>query len=61
MQYNLPHDDGPEDFGVCVKGLSMLDDYSSQVAEWIETLKAFGVNKIFIYVLEIHPKISKVF
>ena len=49
-----------ESFAVCVKMVSLPFDVSIKIAEWIETLAAFGVTKIVIPVLEAHPKVVKV-
>ena len=46
--------------GICVKSLTIVDDISAQLVEWIETVKKLGANKIFFYILEVHPNISKV-
>ncbi|GFU18553.1 glycosyltransferase family 92 protein [Nephila pilipes] len=50
-----------EDFAVCVKGLDFLfEDLSVRLIEWIELLSILGAKKIFFYLLEVHPNISKV-
>ena len=46
--------------GICVKSLTIVDDISAQLVEWIETVKKLGANKIFFYILDVHPNISKV-
>ena len=58
--YNPPK--GPKkEFAVCVKGLDFPDvDLSVRLAEWIELLSMLGADKIFLYELEIHPKIKQV-
>ena len=45
---------------VCVKHLIRMDDMSMRMIEWIELLRAFGVEKIIIKVLAVHPNIIKV-
>ena len=48
-------------FAVCVKGLDFLhEDLSIRLVEWIELLGLLGVDKIFLYELEVHPNVSKV-
>ncbi|XP_037077783.1 uncharacterized protein LOC119098840 [Pollicipes pollicipes] len=50
-----------QQFAVCVKGLSFPDeDMSVRLVEWLETLRAVGAQKVFLYELEVHPNISKV-
>ena len=46
-------------FAVCVKGLDIPDDLTVRLAEWIELVAAMGVDKIFVYKYEVHPKIDK--
>ena len=45
---------------VCSKGLSQLEDVSLRLIEWIELLRALGVDKIILPVLAVHPNILKV-
>ena len=45
---------------VCSKWLSYLDDVSMRIVEWIELLRAQGVDKIFLTVLAVHPNVWKV-
>ena len=47
-------------FAVCVKHLIQMADLSLRYVEWIELLRAFGVEKIIIKVLAVHPNIIKV-
>ena len=49
-----------EEFGVCVKGLSVLDDQSLKIAEWIEILKVLGASKIYLPILSVHENIHRV-
>ncbi len=37
-----------------------MDDTSIRFMEWIEVLRLVGVNKIFLYVLYVHPNVMKV-
>ena len=46
-------------FAVCVKGLDIPDDLTVRLAEWIELVAAMGVDKIFVYKYEVHPKVDK--
>ncbi|XP_043231431.1 uncharacterized protein LOC122386359 [Amphibalanus amphitrite] len=56
-----PEGQPPQDFAVCVKGLSFPDnDLSVRLVEWLETLRVLGAKKVFLYDLEVHPNISKV-
>lgn len=57
--YNQPEE--KEDFAVCVKGLDFLnEDVSVRLVEWIELNHILGAAKIFIYILDVHPNVSKV-
>ena len=58
--YNLPKDGQKQDFGVCVKYISVPQDISTKLAEWYETLRAFGVSYIYHPVAEVHPNTAKV-
>ena len=61
VNYQVPTMDQPkQQFGVCVKGLTVLDDISVQLIEWIETVKAYGADKIFFYLMEVNQNVSKV-
>jgi len=45
---------------ICVKGMSFpADDLSVRMAEWLEVLRAVGVDRVFLYELGIHPNVSK--
>ena len=45
---------------VCSKSLSHPGDVSMRFIEWIELLRAQGVDKIFLSVLAVHPNVNKV-
>ena len=45
---------------VCSKSLSHPGDVSMRLIEWIELLRAQGVDKIFLSVLAVHPNVNKV-
>ena len=45
---------------VCSKTLSHLRDVSMRFIEWIELLRAQGVDKIILSVLAVHPNVNKV-
>ena len=45
---------------VCSKSLSHIDDTSIRFMEWIEVLRLVGVQKIVLYVLDVHPNVMKV-
>ena len=45
---------------VCSKSLSHPGDVSMRIIEWIELLRAQGVDKIFLSVLAVHPNVNKV-
>ena len=60
VHYNLPQEGKQQDFGVCVKFLSSPQDVSLKLAEWYETLRAFGVSYIFHPIAEVHPNTKKV-
>lgn len=58
--YNQPNDQHKKPFAVCVKDLDFLDDQSMQLIEWIEILSILGAEKIFVYVVKLHPKMIKI-
>ncbi|KAF5292071.1 hypothetical protein FQR65_LT11337 [Abscondita terminalis] len=59
--YNKPRGE-KQNFAVCVKNLDfLLEDVSSVLTEWIEMMTLLGADKIFLYYLNVHPNISKVF
>ncbi|CAL4163208.1 unnamed protein product [Meganyctiphanes norvegica] len=62
IEYNLKNPaTAKENFALCLKGLRFPDnDISSYLVEWFELLFLMGVNKIFVYVFEVHPNIYKV-
>ena len=45
---------------VCSKGLSYLEDVSMRFIEWIELLRAMGVDKIILKIFAAHPNVRKV-
>ena len=45
---------------VCSKGLSYLEDVSMRFIEWIELLRAMGVDKIILKIFAVHPNVMKV-
>ena len=57
----LPLNQQKEEFAVCSKGLDFPgEDISVKLVEWIETSRALGAARIFLYTLDVHPNISKV-
>ena len=60
VQFNTPKDGKKKEFGVCLKYMSVPQDISIRLAEWYETLQAFGVSYIYHPVAEVHPNTSKV-
>lgn len=56
--YNLPKD-GKRNFGVCVKESDFMNDQSMQIIEWVEILLLLGAEKIFVYVIKLHPNVIK--
>jgi hypothetical protein len=49
-----------EDFAVCVVGMTLVDDWSVRLAEWVELLGLLGVKKIFLYTILPHHNLKKV-
>ena len=45
---------------VCVRALDFDNDMSFQLIEWIELLHLLGASKIFFYIIQLHPNMSKV-
>ena len=60
--YNLPpYGEEKKEFAVCFKGFCTPEDQSREVIEWIEILKALGVDKFITYThVDVHPNILKV-
>lgn len=56
---NLPENNAKKPFAVCVKDLDFMDDQTLQIIEWIEILSLLGADKIFIYVMKIHPNMLR--
>lgn len=57
--YNQPNRLTKKPFAVCTKDLDFLEDQSTQVIEWIEILSILGADKVFIYVVKIHPNMMR--
>ena len=48
-------------FAICSKSLDFpREDISIKLIEWVEIVRALGVDKIFFYNLDIHQNIGKV-
>ena len=45
---------------VCSKSVSHVEDVSMRFIEWIELLRAQGVDKIILTILAVHPNVEKV-
>ena len=61
VQYNLPTRKEPKKkFALCMKAITIPEDESEEILEWIEIVRAYGVEKIYFYVLEAHKNILKV-
>ncbi|MPC36044.1 hypothetical protein E2C01_029489 [Portunus trituberculatus] len=58
--HNLPPDGKKKNFAVCVKGIAFSDDLSVKLVEWLELHFLLGVDKVFLYNLQIHPNVTKV-
>ena len=56
-QHKSGHKQG---IAVCSKWISHLGDVSLRLVEWIELLRAQGVEKIFLKILAVHPNVMKV-
>ena len=59
--YPLRYNESRRNFGVCVQALNYpLVDLSLRLIEWIEVIAALGADKIFVYVLDVHPNMARV-
>lgn len=56
---NYPKNKKKKPFAVCAKDLDFMDDQTTMITEWIEILSLVGADKIFIYVIKIHPNMMK--
>lgn len=57
---NVPIKGKKEFVAVCTKDLEYPDkDISLKLIEWIEIVKLLGADKIFMYVVQVHPNIMK--
>ena len=55
------HESGrKQGLAVCSKSVSHAEDVSMRFIEWIELLRAQGVDKIFLTILAVHPNVKKV-
>lgn len=57
--YSAPEIKNKKQFAVCAKDLDFMDDQTSMIVEWIEALSLLGVDKIFVYVIKIHPNMMR--
>ena len=60
VYYDKPQSGHKQGFAVCSKSLSHLGDVSMRFIEWIELLRALGVDKIILKILAVHPNVMKV-
>jgi hypothetical protein len=60
LQVVFDHPERKKRFAVCVVGMTLVDDLSVRVVEWVELLGLLGVSKIFLYRLFLHPNLEKV-
>lgn len=58
--HNLPESKKKKPFGVCVKQYDFEDDKTKLLIEWIEINSLLGADKIFMYVVKLHPNMMKV-
>ena len=59
--YFNKHDSGrKQGIAVCSKSVSHVEDVSMRFIEWIELLRAQGVDKIILTILAVHPNVEKV-
>ena len=58
--YGKHHSGEKRGIAVCSKGLSQLEDVSLRIIEWIELLRALGVDKIILPILAVHSNVMKV-
>ncbi|XP_063880400.1 uncharacterized protein LOC135111213 isoform X1 [Scylla paramamosain] len=58
--HNLPPGGQKQTFAICVKGMAFSDDLSVKLVEWLELQFLLGVDKVFLYDLEVHPNVTKV-
>ena len=58
--FDTPESGKKKGIAVCSTWVSYLDDVSMRIVEWIELLRAQGVDKIFLTVLAVHPNVWKV-
>ena len=58
---NKPYNGQKESFAVCSKQLNYTsDDASIELIEWLETVYAYGADKVHIYEENLHPNMRKV-
>ena len=61
VTYNPAPTGQKKDFAVCVRRLAFPDiDISVRLAEWIELISMFGADKIFLYIVNVDPRVQKV-
>ncbi|XP_035457483.2 uncharacterized protein LOC118281119 [Spodoptera frugiperda] len=45
---------------VCLKWLHYRSDISASLVEWLQLIKHFGAERVYIYIVRIHPNVRKV-
>jgi hypothetical protein len=55
-----PKSEKLKNFVVCVKNMNFKNDISSNLIEWLEILKIFKVDRVIVYVTEVHEEVMKV-
>lgn len=57
--YNPPEIGKVKPVGVCVRLYDFTEDRTVTIVEWIEILQLLGVDKVFVYVINVHPRMMK--
>lgn len=59
--YNPPEMGKVKPVGVCVRLNDFTEDRTVAIVEWIEILQLLGVDKVFVYAINVDPKMMKAF
>lgn len=57
--HNKPPDGLKKQFAVCVKDVTLSEDKTLELVEWIEILRILGADKIFMYKNQTHPDTTR--
>lgn len=60
ISFNSPKSELKRPIAICTKPLTLKDDSSLVMIEWIEIWRVLGIEKIYLNVVEVHENLMKV-